>query len=89
MDTAPAYAPIPPHSIDAEKSVLGAMLQDGAAVSAAGELLLADDFYVPAHREIFDAAKALAADNMAVDLVTMDAELSAGARCPGWAASNI
>lgn len=83
MDTAPAYAPIPPHSIDAEKSVLGAMLQDGAAVSAAGELLLADDFYVPAHREIFDAAKALAADNMAVDLVTMDAELSRRGTLPG------
>ena len=83
MDTAPAYAPIPPHSIDAEKSVLGAMLQDGAAVSAAVELLLADDFYVPAHREIFDAAKTLAADNMAVDLVTMDAELSRRGTLPG------
>ena len=77
MDSpASAFAPIPPHSTEAERSVLGAMLQSGAAVSAATETLGADDFYVPAHREIFDAAKALTAAHRAVDLVTMDAELS-------------
>ena len=84
MDTAPAYqSAVPPHSTEAERSVLGAMLQDGAAVSAAVENLAADDFYVPAHREIFDAAKNLAQDNMAVDLVTMDAELSRRGTLPG------
>ena len=46
MDTAAAgYAPIPPHSTDAERSVLGAMLQDGAAVSAAVETLTADETF--------------------------------------------
>lgn len=84
MDAAlPSYTPVPPHSTEAERSVLGAMLQDGAAVSAAVEMLAADDFYVPAHREIFDAAKALAGNNMAVDLVTMDAELSRRGTLPG------
>jgi len=84
MDAAmPAYAQVPPHSTDAERSVLGAMLQDGAAVTAAIEMLSADDFYVPAHREIFDAAKALTLDHMAVDLVTMDAELARRGTLPG------
>lgn len=71
-----ALTAIPPHSTDAERSVLGALLQDGNALSAAVEALNGDDFYVPAHKEIFDAARQLSASNMAVDLVTMDAELS-------------
>lgn len=80
---APAYQAIPPHSTEAERSVLGAMLQDSQSVSTAVEMLSADDFYVPAHREIFDAAKSLSQDNMAVDLVTMDAELSRRGTLPG------
>lgn len=80
---ASSFAPIPPHSTEAEKSVLGAMLQNGGAVSSALEMLSADDFYVPAHREIFDAAKALALSHRAVDLVTMDAELSRRGTLPG------
>lgn len=63
--------------------MLGAMLQDGSAVTAATELLSAEDFYVPAHREIFDAARSLASGNMAVDLVTMDAELARRGTLPG------
>ena len=74
---------IPPHSTDAERSVLGAMLQDSAAVSAAVEMLTGEDFYTPAHKEIFDAAKQLSLSNMAVDLVTMNAELSRRGTLPG------
>lgn len=81
--TALPYQAIPPHSTEAERSVLGAMLQDSAAVTAAIELLTADDFYVPAHKEIFDAAKALSGSSMAVDLVTMDAELNRRGTLPG------
>ena len=80
---ASTYQAIPPHSTEAERSVLGAMLQDSQSVSTAVEMLSADDFYVPAHREIFDAAKSLSQDNMAVDLVTMDAELSRRGTLPG------
>ena len=80
---ASSFAPVPPHSTEAERSVLGAMLQSGGALSSALETLLADDFYVPAHREIFDGAKALAANHMAVDLVTMNAELSRRGTLPG------
>ena len=80
---AASFAPVPPHSTEAERSVLGAMLQNGNAVSAALEMLTAEDFYVPAHREIFDAARALSQTGMAVDLVTMDAELSRRGTLPG------
>lgn len=78
-----SYTAIPPHSTDAERSVLGAMLQDSGAMSSALEMLTADDFYTPTHREIFDAAKTLSANSMAVDLVTMDAELSRRGSLPG------
>ena len=45
----------PPNSIEAERSVLGAMLQDPNAVMQAAETLTAEDFYQPQHRELFDA----------------------------------
>ncbi len=80
---ASGFAPVPPHSAEAERSVLGAMLQSAGAVSSALEMLSADDFYMPAHREIFDGAKALSAGHMAVDLVTMNAELSRRGTLPG------
>ena len=46
---------VPPNNADAERSVLGCMMQDREALSMAFELLTADDFYQPANREIFDA----------------------------------
>ena len=84
MDSpAAAFAPIPPHSTEAERSVLGAMLQNGNAVSTALEILVKDDFYVPAHQAIFEAAKALNDQHSAIDLVTMNAELSKRGTLPG------
>ncbi len=64
-----------PHASDAERSVLGALIQDTAALSMSMEMLAEDDFYEPAHKEIFAAAKALVKDNMAVDLVTLSDKL--------------
>ena len=55
-----AFSAVPPQSIEAERSVLGALLQDGRAVSIAMEMLQEDDFYTPAHREIYSAIRALA-----------------------------
>ncbi|MDR0896323.1 MAG: replicative DNA helicase [Oscillospiraceae bacterium] len=69
-------APLPPHNEDAERSVLGAMLQDPEAVLLAQELLTPEAFYQPAHRELFDAMRALARQGRPVDLVTTDEELS-------------
>lgn len=66
----------PPSSLEAERSVLGAMLQDSAAVLQAAEDLEAEDFYNPAHKEIYGAMLQLHRSQSPVDLVTVDAELS-------------
>ena len=66
----------PPNSVEAEQSVLGAMMQDENAVLQAAEALSTDDFYQPAHREIFEAMVALHHQQRPIDLVTVDAELT-------------
>ena len=66
----------PPNSIEAERSVLGAMLQDPNAVMQAAEALTAEDFYQPQHRELFDAMMKLFREQTPVDLITADSELS-------------
>jgi len=48
-----------PHSADAERAILGAILLDNGLVSQAIELLKAEDYYVPSHRRIFLAMIAL------------------------------
>lgn len=69
-------APLPPNNLDAERSVLGAMLQDAEAVLLAQELLAPQAFYQPAHRELFDAMLSLSRLGRPVDLITVDEELS-------------
>lgn len=67
---------IPPHSLEAEKSVLGSMMQDASAVKKAASALTAEDFYAPAHRELFSVMQTLFKVNSPVDLVTVDSELT-------------
>ena len=74
---------IPPHHTDAERSVLGSMLLAHEAVLLAQELLDPDDFYDPAHREIFAAMCHLANQSRKIDLVTVDEELSRRGRLEG------
>ena len=50
---------VPPHSLEAEQSVLGAMLLDKDAIAKAIDILVVDDFYREAHRIIFDAVVTL------------------------------
>ena len=69
------YTPIPPQNPEAERSVLGALLQDQNAVIAAMELLNAADFYEPRHQAIFEAISHVNGLSRAVDLVTVDDEL--------------
>ena len=66
----------PPNSVEAERSVLGAMLQDDNAVEQACERLQGDDFYQPQHREIYDAMRKLHMEQSPVDIITVDTELS-------------
>ncbi len=83
MEQAVQSGRIPPHHLEAERSVLGAMLQSPEAVMLAQESLTPDDFYDPAHREIFDAMMHLAMLSKPVDLVTLDEELIRRGRLDG------
>lgn len=67
---------VPPNNLDAERSVLGAMMQDHEALSLAIEALHAEDFYHPANRELFDAMHRLQSAGQPVDIVTVDEELT-------------
>ena len=56
--------------------MLGAMLRANEAALLALESLADDDFYDPANREVFSAMRALSESGRAIDLVTLDAELT-------------
>jgi len=66
---------VPPQNLDAEQSVLGAMLIDKEAVVKAVQVLTSDDFYRDANGHIFEAAANLFNRNEAVDLITLSEEL--------------
>jgi replicative DNA helicase len=66
---------IPPHNDDAERAVLGAMLQDSQAISTAFDLIRADDFYSKANERIFGAIMRLFDQGRAADLITVSEEL--------------
>ncbi len=66
---------IPPHSREAEMSVLGAMLFEESALVRAVEILKPFYFYEEGHRKIFTAIQSLFEKNQAVDLVTVSEEL--------------
>ena len=70
MESAELARFVPPHSDEAEMSVLGALLQDGNVAAMVFDTLAADDFYKPEHREVFLAMKALHIDNVPIDLMT-------------------
>ncbi len=67
---------LPPSSIDAERSVLGAMMQDSGAATLAFETLMPVDFYSAEHREIFEAMRALHLSGSPIDLMTVGNELT-------------
>ena len=67
---------IPPHSVEAEQSVLGSMLLDANATTAAVETLKAEDFYVNSNRIAFEAMQALYNAGSPVDLVTVTDKLT-------------
>ncbi len=66
---------VPPHDIEAEKSVLGSILIDSSAISLVAEFLRSDQFYVPAHQTIFDAMLALFEKQQPIDLLTLKSEM--------------
>jgi replicative DNA helicase len=64
-----------PSNLDAERSILGAILFDNNALNAAIEALRPDDFFIPQHRNIFTRMIALGEAQQAIDLVTLTEEL--------------
>ena len=73
----PSGARIPPHDLEAEESLLGAMLLSNDAASVAIEICSAGDFYKPAHGHIFGAIRALIERGEPIDAVTVTDELQA------------
>ena len=66
---------LPPQNIEAEQSVLSAMLIDNTAVGLITEMLLPEDFYREAHKVIYHAMLALLAKNEPIDMITLIDEL--------------
>jgi replicative DNA helicase len=67
-----------PHNVDAERTVLGAVLVDNSAFNSAAEMLTRNDFYRESHRRIFEAMAGLAERSQPIDLVTLRDELVRG-----------
>src|SRR5438093_3083892 len=65
-----------PHNLEAERSVLGAILLHNDAFNHAAELIDARDFFRDAHRRIFEKMIALSERSHAIDLVTLKEELA-------------
>ena len=72
---AEAQSRVPPHNLDAEKSVLGAMMLSKRAGAAAMENLTPADFYFGAHARIFEAMETLFNAAKPIDLVTLSDRL--------------
>src|SRR6185436_18039883 len=65
----------PPHNVDAEKAALGGVLIKPAAFDEMATVLVVDDFYLPAHREIFEAMVELDKRRLPFDPVGIADEL--------------
>jgi replicative DNA helicase len=68
-------APVPPQNLEAEESVLGAMMLSPGAIGAVSEILDAGDFYRESHAKIYRAALALYAKGEPVDAITLTDQL--------------
>ncbi len=66
---------VPPHNIDAEQAVLGALFLDNSAIAIVTRFLSPEDFYMEAHRVIFKTILELEEYGQAADLVTVTDQL--------------
>lgn len=66
---------VPPHDQQAEKSVLGAILIDSAALNLVAEFLKSPHFYFPQHQKIYDAMISLFEKQQPIDIITLKNEL--------------
>ena len=66
---------VPPHSLEAEESVLGAMMLSGEAIASVVEIVKSEDFYRSAHQRIYQAALGIYGRGEPVDAITLVEEL--------------
>ena len=64
-----------PHNLDAERSVLGAILVNSEALDLASEVINPNDFFRDAHRRIFECMSALHERSQAIDFIILKEEL--------------
>jgi replicative DNA helicase len=64
-------ASVPPHNLEAEESVLGAVMLSAEAANIALEKLHAEDFYRPSHQLVFEAITTLFDGNQPIDAITV------------------
>src|SRR5262249_54925686 len=62
---------LPPQNLDAERSVLGSILRDNAALDDVVQIVRTPNFYTDAHQKIFDACAKMRERGDAIDLVTL------------------
>lgn len=72
-----AGARVPPHSVEAEESVLGGVLLDNESINGALERVRPEDFYRAANRAIFSAMVALTDKREPIDIITLSGQLRA------------
>lgn len=77
LDQEAAALKVPPHSLEAEQSVLGGLMLDNQAWDGIADRLAAGDFYRYEHRLIFNAMVALAEGSQPLDVVTLSEALEA------------
>jgi replicative DNA helicase len=66
---------MPPHSIEAEQSVLGGLLLDNSAIDKIGDIVSESDFYNDAHRLIFQHINLLGSHGKPADVITLSESL--------------
>jgi replicative DNA helicase len=66
---------VPPHSIEAEQSILGGLMLDNSKWDVVGDRVIEDDFYRQNHKLIFRVIAKLASNGSALDVVTVAEEL--------------
>ncbi|QYJ74814.1 MULTISPECIES: replicative DNA helicase [Shewanella] len=66
---------MPPHSIEAEQSVLGGLMLDAEAWDKVAEAVVREDFYSRSHRLIFSAMQKLVEQGQPLDLITVSEQL--------------
>jgi len=67
---------LPPHSLEAEQSILGGLLLDNEAADRVGDVVAEEDFYSEVHRLIFRHVNLLGAEGKPVDVVTLSESLA-------------